>query len=159
MFIQGKKNSLFLSLLGFKASQFLSKNSFYAFMSIVCMWQGTYLKGFCGAIYLVFLPLCEWKNYIVFSIEIVKWRKILEWRKILNIFHYDFKHHYDIVMQNIIILMAWLTCSKPLKFHVPSLQNITAAKLILISRWGVDWNSMFGQQLLYSILKIDVKVA
>ena len=105
-----------------------------------------------------FLPLCEWKNYIVFSIEIVKWRKILEWRKILNIFHYDFKHHYDIVMQNIIILMAWLTCSKPLKFHVPSLQNITAAKLILISRWGVDWNSMFGQQLLYSILKINVKI-
>ena len=61
-------------------------------------------------------------------------------------------------MQNIIILMTWLTCPKPLKFHVPSLQNITAAKLILVSRWGVDWNSMFGQQLLYSILKIDVKM-
>ena len=61
-------------------------------------------------------------------------------------------------MQNIIILMTWLTCPKPLKFHVPSLQNITAAKLILVSRWGVDWNSMFGQQLLYSMLKIDVKI-
>ena len=45
---------------------------------------------------------------------------------------------YDGVMQNMIILMTWLTCSKPLNFHVPSLQNITAAKLILISRWGVD---------------------
>ena len=54
VFIQGKKNNLFLSLLGFKASQFFSKNSFYATMSIVCMWQGRYLKGFCGTIWLVF---------------------------------------------------------------------------------------------------------
>ena len=98
---RGRKITFF-SLLGFKASQFLSKNSFYATMSIACMWQGIYVKGFCGNIIRVYFNVYV-KIYYLCNFD-SKRRQHLNAQSKMD--------DNDGLMQNIIIITTWLTCPK-----------------------------------------------